>query len=232
MIRSRFQHGLDELKERLLEMGGMAESAIELASDAYRKRDPRLAQQVFERESMINESQRMIDELAVDLLAMQQPMATDLRFVLAVLKINSDLERVGDLAVNIAQRSLDLCQEPEIEVPVDIARMTTAVSTMVRRALESFLSAKAEVAQAVLEMDSIVDRMKDEAFINLVTQMTNHPEKVRSYLDVLLITRSLERIADHATNIAEDVIFWVSGADVRHNVRFSQEPDSDAPRGH
>jgi phosphate transport system protein len=232
MTRSRFQQGLDELKERLLEMGGMAESAIELASDVYRKRDGRLARQVFEREKMINESQRIIDELAVDLLAMQQPMATDLRFVLSVLKINSDLERVGDLAVNIAQRSLDLCQEPEIEVPVDIARMTTAVSTMVRRALESFLSAKAEVAQAVLEMDSIVDRMKDEAFINLVTQMTNHPDKVRPYLDVLLITRNLERIADHATNIAEDVIFWVSGADVRHNVRFSQEPDSDAPRGH
>jgi phosphate transport system protein len=232
MMRSRFQHGLDELKERLLEMGGMAESAIELASDSYRKRDGRLVQQVFEREKMINESQRVIDEMAVDLLAMQQPMATDLRFVLAVLKINSDLERVGDLAVNIAQRSLDLSQEAEVEVPVDIARMTTAVSTMVRRALESFLSAKAEVAQAVLEMDSIIDRMKDEAFVNLVAQMTEHPDKVRSYLDVLLITRSLERIADHATNIAEDVIFWVSGADVRHNARFSQEPDSDAPRGH
>jgi phosphate transport system protein len=232
MMRSRFQHGLDELKERLLEMGGMAESAIELASDSYRKRDGRLVQQVFEREKMINQSQRIIDEMAVDLLAMQQPMATDLRFVLAVLKINSDLERVGDLAVNIAQRSLDLSQEAEVEVPVDIARMTTAVSTMVRRALESFLSAKAEVAQAVLEMDSIIDRMKDEAFVNLVAQMTEHPDKVRSYLDVLLITRSLERIADHATNIAEDVIFWVSGADVRHNARFSQEPDSDAPRGH
>jgi len=231
-MRSRFQHGLDELKERLLEMGGMAESAIELASDSYRKRDGRLVQQVFEREKMINQSQRIIDEMAVDLLAMQQPMATDLRFVLAVLKINSDLERVGDLAVNIAQRSLDLSQEAEVEVPVDIARMTTAVSTMVRRALESFLSAKAEVAQAVLEMDSIIDRMKDEAFVNLVAQMTEHPDKVRSYLDVLLITRSLERIADHATNIAEDVIFWVSGADVRHNARFSQEPDSDAPRGH
>jgi phosphate transport system protein len=232
MIRSRFQHGLDELKQRLLEMGGMAESAIELASEAYRKRDARLAQQVFERETMINDSQRMIDELAVDLLAMQQPMATDLRFVLAVLKINSDLERVGDLAVNFAQRALDLCQEKEIEVPVDIARMTAAVSTMVRRALESFLSAKAEVAQAVLEMDSIVDRMKDEAFVNLVAQMTKHPDEVRPCLDVLLITRYLERIADHATNIAEDVIFWVSGADVRHNVRYSQEPDPDAPRGH
>ncbi len=140
IMRSRFQQGLDELKERLLEMGGMAESAIELAADSYRKRDARLAQQVFEREKAINQSERIIDEMAVDLLAMQQPMATDLRFVLAVLKINSDLERVGDLAVNIAQRSLDLTQEPEIEVPVDIARMTTAVSTMVRRALESFLS--------------------------------------------------------------------------------------------
>jgi len=229
-MRSRFQLGLDELKERLLEMGGMAEAAVELAADSYRKRDGRLAQQVFEREKMINQSERTIDEMAVDLLAMQQPMATDLRFVLAVLKINSDLERVGDLAVNIAQRSLDLAQEPEVEIPVDIARMTTAVSTMVRRALESFLSAKAEVAQAVLEMDNIVDRMKDEAFINLVAQMKNNPDNVRPYLDVLLITRSLERIADHATNIAEDVIFWVSGADVRHNARFSQEPDSDAPR--
>jgi phosphate transport system protein len=229
-MRSRFQHGLDELKERLLEMGGMAEAAIEMAAESYRKRDGRLAQQVFERERMINQSERAIDELAVDLLAMQQPMATDLRFVLAVLKINADLERVGDLAVNIAQRSLDLMQQQEVEVPVDIARMTTAVSTMVRRALESFLSAKADVAQAVLEMDSIVDRMKDEAFVNLVAQMKQNPEQVRSYLDVLLIARSLERIADHATNIAEDVIFWVSGADVRHNVRFSQESDSDAPQ--
>jgi len=229
-MRSRFQHGLDELKERLLEMGGMAEAAIEMAAESYRKRDGRLAQQVFERERKINQSERTIDEIAVDLLAMQQPMATDLRFVLAVLKINADLERVGDLAVNIAQRSLDLLQEPEIEVPVDIARMTTAVSTMVRRALESFLSAKVEVAHAVLEMDSIVDRMKDEAFLNIVSQMKRDPEHVRSYLDVLLIARSLERIADHATNIAEDVIFWVSGADVRHNVRLSQETDSDAPR--
>jgi phosphate transport system protein len=231
-MRSRFQHGLDELKERLLEMGGMAEAAIELAAESYHKRDAGLAQQVFEREKMINQSERTIDEMAVDLLAMQQPMATDLRFVLAVLKINSDLERVGDLAVNIAQRSLDLTHEVEIEVPVDIARMTMAVSTMVRRALESFLSAKADVAQAVLEMDNIVDRMKDEAFVNLVAQMTRNPDRVRAYLDVLLITRYLERIADHATNIAEDVIFWVSGADVRHNVRFSQELDSDAPRSH
>ena len=232
MMRSRFQNSLDELKEKLLEMGGMAESAVEMAAESYRKQDGRLAQQVFDRERLINQSERLIDEMAVDLLAMQQPMATDLRFLLAVLKINADLERVGDLAVNIAQRSLDLMQEADVEVRVDIARMTTAVSTMVRRALESFVDARAEVAQAVLEMDSIVDRMKDEAFVNLVAQMKQDPQHVRAYLDVLLIARSLERIADHATNIAEDVIFWVSGTDVRHNVRaMSQESDSDAPRG-
>ena len=231
MMRSRFQNSLDELKEKLLEMGGMAESAVEMAAESYRKQDGRLAQQVFDRERLINQSERQIDELAVDLLAMQQPMAIDLRFLLAVLKINADLERVGDLAVNIAQRSLDLMQEADIDARVDIARMTTAASTMVRRALEAFVAARAEVAQAVLEMDSIVDRMKDEAFVNLVAQMKQDPEHVRAYLDVLLIARSLERIADHATNIAEDVIFWVSGMDVRHNVRtMSQEADSDAPR--
>jgi phosphate transport system protein len=231
MMRSRFQQGLDELKERLLEMGGMAEAAVEMAAESYKKRDGRLAQEVFDRERLINQSERQIDELTVDLMAMQQPMAIDLRFLLAVLKINADLERVGDLAVNIAQRSMDLIQEPEIDARVDIGRMTTAVSTMVRRALESFVSARAEVAQAVLEMDSIVDRMKDEAFVNLVAQMKQDPQRVRAYLDVLLIARSLERIADHATNIAEDVIFWVSGADVRHNVRLIQEADSDGPRG-
>jgi phosphate transport system protein len=219
MMRTRFQQGLDDLKERLLEMGGMCEAAIEMASEAFRKRDGRIAQQVFDREKLINESQRHIDELAVDLLAMQQPMASDLRFVLAVVKINSDLERVGDLAAQIAQRSFDLSREPEIDIRVDIGRMTTAVATMLRRALEAFLSAKADVAQSVLEMDSVVDRMKDEASLNLMAQMKSDPERVRSYIDVLLITRSLERIADHATNIAEDVIYWVSGTDVRHNIR-------------
>jgi phosphate transport system protein len=218
-MRSRFQQGLDELKEKLLEMGGMAEAAVELAVESYTKRDARLAQQVFERERIINQSEHAIDELAVDLLAMQAPMATDLRFVLAVLKINADLERVGDLAVNISQRALNLMKEPEADYPVDIPRMTTAVSTMVRRALESFLSAKADVGQAVLEMDSIVDRMKDEA------------ERVRGCLDVLLIARNLERIGDHATNIAEDVIFWVSGNDVRHHGPRGHEPDLDANHG-
>jgi len=146
----------------------------------------------------------------------------DLRFILAVTKINSDLERVGDQAVNIAERVMDMVELPAAELPVDIPRMATAVSAMVRRALESFIEGKAELAHAVLEMDNVVDRMRDEAFIILVKSMNEHPETTRQALDALLVARNLERVADHATNIAEDVIFWVRGADVRHNAE--QEP--------
>lgn len=215
-MRSRFQQGLDELKEKLLRMGGLAEQAIDRATEAYRTRDSKFCQMVLTGETAINDAEREIDELALDLLAMQQPMAVDLRFILAVLKINADLERVGDQAVNIAQRVLDLVSEPEVQLPVDIPRMSDGVSTMVQRALESFLDGKAEVAEAVLQMDSIVDRMKDEAFVVLVQKMHDNPSCTRQALDVLLIARALERVADHATNIAEDVIFWVRGADVRH----------------
>jgi len=215
-MRSRFQQGLDDLKEKLLRMGGLAEQAIDRATEAYRTRNSKFCHMVFAGENAINEAERDIDELALDLLAMQQPMAIDLRFILAVVKINADLERVGDQAVNIAQRMLDLISEPEVQLPVDIPRMAESVSTMVQRALESFLDGKAEIAETVLQMDGIVDRMKDEAFVMLVQKMDNEPHITRAALNVLLISRNLERIADHATNIAEDVIFWVRGADVRH----------------
>jgi len=216
MTRSRFQQGLDELRDKLLRMGGLAEQAIDRAIEAYRTRDSKYCQMVLTGESDINEAEREIDELALDLLAMQQPMAVDLRFIMAVVKINADLERVGDQTVNIAQRVLDLISEPEVELPVDIPRMAESVSTMVQRSLESFLDGRAEIAEAVLQMDNIVDRMKDEAFVVLVQRMISDSVSARAALNVLLITRALERIADHATNIAEDVIFWVRGADVRH----------------
>ena len=231
MKRTRFQQGLDDLKQKLLQMGGMAESAIEAAAESYLQRDSKLCQLVFEREDSINAAERTIDELALDLLAMQQPMAVDLRFIVAVLKINSDIERVGDQAVNIVQRTMSLLTEPEVaDIPVDIGRMTAIVLTMLRRALESFLSAKAEVAQAVLEMDNIVDRMKDEAFVVLVQRMKQDPSRAQAYLDVLLITRNLERVADHATNISEDVIFWVRGANVRHRVGLNPEDRPAMPQ--
>ena len=217
-MRTRFQQGLDELRQKLLRMGGLAEQAVDRACQAYIDRDLSRCQMVLEGETQINVAEREIDELAFDMLAMQQPMAVDLRFILAVTKINADLERVGDQAVNIAERVMDMVDLPKVDLPVDIARMSTAVSAMVRRALESFIEGKAELAEAVLEMDNVIDRMKDDAFITLVKVMNDRHEATRQALDTLLIARNLERVADHATNIAEDVIFWVRGADVRHNV--------------
>jgi phosphate transport system protein len=226
-MRTRFQQGLDELRQKLLRMGGLAEQAVDRACQAYVDRDLNRCQMVLEGETQINISEREIDELAFDLLAMQQPMAVDLRFILAVTKINADLERVGDQGVNIAERVMDMVALPAVELPVDIARISAAVSAMVRRSLESFIEAKAELAQAVLEMDNVVDRMRDEAFIMLVKAMNERPEITRQALDALLVARNLERVADHATNIAEDVIFWVRGADVRHNV--PQEENGPQP---
>ena len=217
-MRTRFQQGLDDLRTRLLRMGGLAEQAVDRACQAYIDRDLSRCHLVLEGETQINLIEREIDELSFDLLAMQQPMAVDLRFILAVTKINSDLERVGDQAVNIAERVMYMVELPSVDLPVDISRMAAAASAMVRRALESFIEGKAELAQAVLEMDNVVDRMKDEAFITLVKAMNERPETTRQALDALLIARNLERVADHATNIAEDVIFWVRGADVRHNI--------------
>ncbi|MFY9559218.1 MAG: phosphate signaling complex protein PhoU [Terriglobales bacterium] len=225
MMRTRFQQEMEVLREKLLRMGGLAELAVDRACQAYSERDLSRCQLVLENESLINVAEREIDELAFDILATQQPAAVDLRFILAVTKINSDLERVGDQAVNIAERVMDMIELPAAELPVDIPRMATAVGAMVRRALEAFVEGKAELAQAVLEMDHVVDRMRDEAFIMLVRKMNEQPQVTQQALDALLVARNLERVADHATNIAEDVIFWVLGADVRHHaLAAAQQP--------
>src|SRR6266403_1053430 len=144
MTRTRFHQGLEELKHKLLAMGGMAERAVDTAVESYRRRDLKLCHAVFDGEKAINAMEREIDELALDLLAMQQPMAVDLRFITSVMKINADLERVGDQAVNIAERAIELIGLPKADLPVDIPRMATAASAMVRRALESFIEGKAE----------------------------------------------------------------------------------------
>ncbi len=216
-MRTRFHQGLEELKEKLLRMGGMAESAVERAVQAYTRRDPQLARMVLSDEVAINTIEREIDELALDLLAMQQPMAIDLRFITAVMKINADLERVGDQAVNIAERALDAAGLAAVELPVDIPRMAVTSTGMVREALESFIDGKAETAEALLRQDDIVDEMNREIARKMLDWMTHKPQTTRQAMNALLIARNLERVADHATNIAEDVIFWVRGADVRHH---------------
>jgi len=227
MTRTRFHQGLEELRSKLLTMGGMAEQAIERATDAYHQRDGKLCQAVFDGERLINTIEREIDEQALDLLAMQQPMAVDLRFITAVMKINADLERVGDQAVNIAERAMATMKQPDVELPVDIPRMAATVSGMVRRALESFLDGKAELAEAVLKMDDIVDRMNKENFVLLAERMHKDPAIILPALNALLVSRNLERVADHATNIAEDVIFWIKGADVRHQPDEAHGGDAD-----
>jgi phosphate transport system protein len=216
MTRTRFHQELDELKHRILAMAGMAEQAVDLAVQAYSQRDLALCQRVLNNEPAINRAEREVDEFAVDLLAMQQPMAIDLRFILAVIKINADLERVGDQAVNIAQRVMNMIEMPPTDLPVDIPAMAAKVRKMVRDALQSFIEGDTDLAKRVLEADDEVDRLNKEAFANLSICMQTKPDSAVQALDALSIARNLERVADHATNIAEDVIFWVRGADVRH----------------
>jgi len=217
MTRTRFHQELDELKHRILAMAGMAEQAVDLAVQAYSQRDLALCQRVLNNEPAINLAEREVDEFAVDLLAMQQHMAIDLRFSLAVIKINADLERVGDQAVNIAQRVMNMIEMPPTDLPVDIPAMAAKVRKMVRDSLQSFIEGDTDLARRVLEADDEVDRMNKEAFANLSTCMQTKPDSAVQALDALSIARNLERVADHATNIAEDVIFWVRGADVRHH---------------
>lgn len=226
MMRTRFQQGLDNLKDKLLRMGGLAEQAVDRSIRAYQQRDRTACDLVFETEEAINSAERDIDELALDLLAMQQPMAVDLRFILSVIKINSDLERVGDQAVNIAQRVRDYLEFPPAALPVDLPRMAQIAAEMIHQSLEAFVDANDKVAQKVLEMDNKVDDLKDETERVLVEQMHESPQLIRQALDLLLISRNLERVADHATNIAEDVIFWIRGADVRHHRGVPQSPDT------
>ncbi|HYH00864.1 MAG TPA: phosphate signaling complex protein PhoU [Terriglobales bacterium] len=215
-MRTRFLQGLDELKQKLLRMGGLAEQAVDRAVRAYRTRDLDTCKLVFEGEDAVNAIEREIDELALDLLAMQQPMAVDLRFIIAVVKINADLERVGDQAYNIAERVQSLCKLPEIDLPVDIPKMAEFASKMVRDALGSFLAGDAALAQSVLDADSALDTMNRDNSFALIEMMKNSPSSAEAAMNVLIVSRNLERVGDHATNIAEDVIFWVRGADVRH----------------
>ena len=215
--RIKFQQNLDDLKERLLVMAGLAEQAIERSIEAYRTRDLAICEQVFRNEPAINRLEREIDQAALDLLAMEQPMAVDLRFILSVIRINADLERVGDQAVNIAVRVREMGAFANIDLPVDIPKLASLASAMVRKSLQAFIEADADSAISVLKMDDQVDEMNDAAFYALSTLIKEKPDLTPQSLNAIIIARNLERVGDHATNIAEDVIFWVRGADVRHS---------------
>jgi phosphate transport system protein len=222
-MRVKFQQNLDELKERLLVMAGLAEQAVQRSIEGYSTRNISVCEQVMISERQINLLEREIDQKAVDLLAMEQPMAVDLRFILAVLRINVDLERVGDQAVNIAQRAQEMQLLPEADLPVDIQRLASLAEAMVRKALQAFIEGDADLAQSVLLLDDQVDDMNSATFKTLSGVIQQRPELTSQALSALVIAKNLERVGDHATNIAEDVIFWVKGADVRHGIRLVDE---------
>lgn len=228
MARIKFHQNLDGLKERLLVMAGMAEQAIQRAIEAYTLRDMRIGELVLRAEPSINRAERDIDQMAADLLAMEQPMAIDLRFILAVIKINADLERVGDQATNIVEHAQEMQAFPAVDLPVDIPHMATLASVMIRKALQSFIEGDAELAESVILMDDEVDRLDEEAYYALTTVIRTKPECTPQALNGILVCRNLERVGDHATNIAEDVIFWVRGADVRHPLTRDAAPGEAA----
>ena len=214
-----FQEELDQLKARLLEMGGLAEERVRSAVRALVDRDHGLIEGVLTGDTPINQLHIEIDGRCVRLLALHQPMAVDLRFILSAVKINTDLERVGDLAINIAEAGLRYLSHPPVKALIDIPRMADIAQQMLRDALDAFVRRDTVLAQQVLDADDGLDALKTQVFRELLTYMLADPHTIEPSLDLILISRHLERIGDHATNVAEDVIFMVSARDVRHQAQ-------------
>ena len=207
---------LKNLKEQVQRMGGHVESAIEAATQALIQRKPDLLKQVFQLEEKINQAHMNVDESCVQLLATQSPLAADLRLVISVLKISTDLERMGDQAMNISYNTQDYLKGDPIKDLEDLPLMAKEVRSMVRDSLDAFVREDRALAKEVLKRDDTVDELKDKIFEEMIAYMKKNPENVEQALDLILIARNMERLGDHATNIAEDVIFAVSGDDIRH----------------
>jgi len=215
-MERHFEHDLDELKQRLLWMGSLAERAVHQAVHAVLDSDSRLAERVLAEEDAINEMQIEIDERVQRLLALQAPMAADLRFLLAVSRINGDLERIGDQAVNISHSAMRIMRHPQVRPYVDFPRMSEIAEAMVRDSLDALVRGDQALANTVLQRDDQVDRLRDQIFHELLTYMMENSALIFAAFELVMVAKNLERIGDHATNIAEDVIYFVAGRDVRH----------------
>ena len=216
-----FREELEALQGRLLEMGGLAEERVRLALHGLVQRDAAVIHKVLSGDEPINQLHIEVDNRCFRLLALHQPMATDLRAIVAAVKINTDLERVGDLAVNIAEASMRYIAHPPVKQLIDIPQMGDIAQAMLRDALDAFVKRDTELATKVLNEDDRLDSLKTQVFRDLLTHMLQNQTTVEPSLDLILVSRHLERIGDHATNIAEDVIFMVSALDVRHHLAGS-----------
>jgi len=219
-----FEEELAQLKARLLEMGGMAEEEVRLSIKALVDGDQALVDRVLSGDEPLNRLHIEIDSRCFTLLALYQPMAVDLRAIVAAVKINTDLERVGDLAINIAEAAQRYVGHAAVKKLIDIPRMATIAQGMLRDALDAFVRRDTALAQHVLDEDDTLDALKTQIFRELLTDMLQDPTTIEPALDLILVSRHLERIGDHATNIAEDVIFIVSARDVRHHALDGQTP--------
>lgn len=215
-MERRFESELQDLKGRILEMGGYVEQAIDIATQALQERNAAKLASVHPLERKINFAHVVIDNACVEILARQSPFAADLRLIIAIIKINTDLERMGDQAVNISYNAEHYLADKKIDIAVDLTKMGLAVRAMVRNSLDAFMRQDIVLAQQVLESDDEVDAFKNKMFQTLLPYMKQEPSSIESALDLILIARNLERMGDHATNIAEDVIFACTGEDVRH----------------
>jgi phosphate transport system protein len=215
-MKRHFEREMEHLKTRLLAMGATVEDLVARSMQALMERDAALAQDAIELEREIDRQEIQIEEECLKLLALYQPVAGDLRFVTAVMKINNDLERMGDLGGHIAERALVLSQHREVGLPVDLRRMAAAVQRMVRQSLDALVNQDAEIAQRVIAADNEIDVFHQEMFPLIAGQMRRQPESIEILFHVLSASRHLERIADYATNVAEDVVYLVRGEIIRH----------------
>jgi phosphate transport system protein len=213
-----FHEELEALKQTLLAMGGLVEDQIRRVMRALLERDDVMAQEVIERDRQVNTYDVEVDEQCVSLLALHQPAAGDLRFITTAMKIVTDLERIGDQAVNIAQRVLELNREPQLKPYIDLPRMAEKAQRMVKESLDAFVARDTALARQVCGEDAEVDALKEQIFRELLTFMMEDPRTIPRAIRVILISRFMERVADHATNIAEMVVYLVEGKMVRHTL--------------
>jgi phosphate transport system protein len=215
-MSKHWERDLVNLERHMLTMAGAVEEAIHLGIRALRERNPALAQRVIDGDAAIDEEENYVEDECLKMLALHQPVATDLRRIVAVLKINTDLERMADLAVNIAERAADLAQRPPVAVPAHVGPMAERATAMVRNGLDAFVNLDARLARRVIRQDDEVDRYNREVIEELMDAMRASPAAIPALLSLFSVARRLERIADHATNIAEDVLYLVDGEIVRH----------------
>jgi phosphate transport system protein len=217
MERHHFEDELQQLKNRLLEMGALVEDRVHRAVHSLIDRKVEEAEVIIKGDQVVNELHIEIDDRCLRLLATQTPLAVDLRLITSAMKINSDLERIGDQAVNIAENVVKILPQPPLKPLIDIPRMAEIAEKMTRDSLDAFVKRDPALARDVLRRDDAVDQLKDQVFRELLTYMMADPGTIQRALALILISRNLERVADHATNIAEDVIFLVEAKDVRHH---------------